>query len=215
MRKRIIVLAGIGIVLGCGVVHGLWTNRWSVAAEAAVERLAKVPSRIGDWEGEDAALDARVWEEVGGTGYLQRRYVNRRTGSVMWVCLVCGRPGPVSIHTPDICYPRSGFQVVNDTSRRTIEVGEPAEAAEFNHIEVRLESATTGLIRQEVLWGWSPQGKWQAPRSPRLAFARYPVLYKLYVFHPLPGDKEPAGNDATEFLRVLLPEIQKCVFDNP
>jgi hypothetical protein len=92
-----------------------------------------------------------------------------------------------------------------------------ARTAAFNRVEVRSDAGKTAPVRQEVLWSWTTQGKWQTPRSPRLAFARYPMLCKVYVMRPLQGDKEPAGDEAgaDEFLRLLLPEVQKCLFDNP
>jgi hypothetical protein len=216
MQRRIIVLAGIGILLGCGVVHGLWTNRWTAAAavEAAAQRLSQIPSRIGDWEGEDVEMDARERQMAGGAGYLNRRYVNARTGAVRSVYLICGRPGPVAVHTPDVCYSGAGFEVVGEPTPQ--KVGGP-EAGEFNRIEVRREDGKAAPARQEVLWSWNAGGKWETPRSPRLAFARYPVLYKLYVIRPSKAEKEAAGEEpgADEFIRLLLPEVQKCLFDNP
>jgi hypothetical protein len=218
MLRRLSVTAGIAVVIACGAIQGLWTNRWSAAAEAAAGRLASIPSRVGDWDGEDVPLDAQVWEVVGGTGYLNRRYVNRRTGQVVAVYLACGRPGPIAIHTPDLCYPRSGYLVIGENTRRTVAVDGPAHVAEFNRMVVRdglTKDPILASVRQEVLWGWSATGQWEAPRAPRVVYARYPVLYKLYVVHPLPGDKETAGDDADEFIRLLLREVQKSVFDNP
>src|SRR5262249_33147607 len=150
---------------------------------------------------------------AGGAGYLTRRYVNGRTGGEMSIYLVCGRSGPVSVHTPDVCYRGAGFEVLGDPTPRTVEVDGLAEPAEVNRIEARAD-ALKGPVRQEVLWSWSARGKWETPRSPRLAFARYPVLYKLYVIHPLTSEKGSAEEDpsAAEFIRILLPEVQKCLF---
>lgn len=218
MMRRLCVAAGIGLVISGGLVHGLWTNRWTTAAAVAdaTRRLAQVPDRIGDWEGEDLEVDVRTRQLAGGAGYLSRRYVNRH-GEVMSVFLICGQPGPVSVHTPDVCYQGAGFEVVGEPARHEVE-GTAGPAPEFSRIEVRTEQGQVP-VRQEVLWSWSADGKWQTPRSPRLAFARYPVLFKLYVIHSLPGEKDkdkeaPAASaGADEFIRLLLPAVHKAVFE--
>jgi hypothetical protein len=216
MRQRIFILAGLGVLLGCGVVHGLWTNRWTAAAavRAAAQRLSQVPSRIGDWEGKDLELGARERQVAGGAAYLSRRYVNARTGAAVTVYVVCGRPGPVAVHTPDVCYSAAGFEVAGEPAPHPVEL-DGAAPAEFNRVEVRRQEGSAAAARQEVLWSWAADGKWQTPRSPRLAFARYPVLYKLYVIRALPAEAGPADAGADEFIRVLLPEIQKCLLDGP
>src|SRR5262249_23209931 len=98
-------------VLLCGVVHGFWTDRWGVAgnpAEAAA-RLTEIATELEDWQSRDLDLDQRQLGPV--SGYLHRRYVNRRTGDAVTLFMICGRPGPISIHTPDVCYGASGYEV--------------------------------------------------------------------------------------------------------
>jgi len=95
----------------CGVVHGLWTDRWSEKLDpaAAASRFDSFPMTIGNWEGE--ALIASPGELQGLSGYLARRYVNRDTGDAVTVALMCGRPRVVSIHSPDVCYAGNGYAV--------------------------------------------------------------------------------------------------------
>ena len=71
--------------------------------------------------------------------------------------------------------------------------------------------ATAG--RLHVFWCWGDRGKWQTPAHPRLAFAGAPVLYKLYVVHPVSGDTGSAATeDEQAFLKLLLPRLQECLF---
>src|SRR5262249_9023634 len=85
-----------------GIVHGLWTDRWglSAAPTASAERLQHIPLVLGEWRGEEVPIDAD--SSKGVAGYLCRRYVNQRNEMVT-VALVCGRPGAVVTHTPDVC----------------------------------------------------------------------------------------------------------------
>src|SRR5438067_10570351 len=99
------ILAAIAVVVPCGVVSGLWTDRWGVSAEpaASAAKLAGLPLTVGVWEGEALAAESGGRGPAGVAGQLVRRYRNRLNGDVVSVLLVCGRPGPVSVHTPDVC----------------------------------------------------------------------------------------------------------------
>src|SRR5579885_2068669 len=107
-----IVTAVVALIAG-GVVHGLWTDRWVAKPDPAdaAGRFDALPMTLGDWEGE--ALHASPRELQGLSGYLARRYVNRDTGDAVTVALMAGRPRVVSIHTPDVCYAGSGYEVAN------------------------------------------------------------------------------------------------------
>ena len=43
------------------------------------------------------------------TGYLLRTYTHRISGETFQVLLVCGKPGPTSLHPPDVCYQGAGY----------------------------------------------------------------------------------------------------------
>src|SRR5262249_3178889 len=103
--------ASAGLV-GAGIVHGFWTDRWSASAdvEQAAERLSAVPVRFGDWEGQDVEVKPGQ-VGAGVAGCLQRRFVNKVTGQSVVIALVNGRPGPVATHTPEVCYGASGYVV--------------------------------------------------------------------------------------------------------
>src|SRR4051812_46618766 len=88
-----------------GYLHGRWTERWgkAVEPEIAAGRYRNLPMTIGDWDG--TVIESKRSPAADGlAGSVQRRFVNRKTGQAVNVLLVCGRPGPASIHTPDVCY---------------------------------------------------------------------------------------------------------------
>jgi hypothetical protein len=218
MIRILYVLVGIGIVAACGVVHGFWTDRWTLATKVqeAASRLDAVPRTIGEWEGEDLELPADEKRAAGGAGYLQRRYLNRQTGMALSVLLVCGRSGPVSVHTPDVCYRGAGYDIVGDTVRRTVEGADGARAATFEMIEVENVSRSANGNRLRIFWAWSGGQGWEAPRYPRLALSHYPVLFKLYVIQDASrGDEKEKEQTALGFLRCLLPELQRGIFNAP
>jgi hypothetical protein len=64
-----------------------------------------------------------------------------------------------------------------------------------------------------IYWSWNPGTSWQAVNQPRLAFARYPVLHKLYVIYRVPPGKQTAQQDPSPaFIQRLLPALNAALF---
>ena len=195
-------------VLTAGLVPGLWAGRWgsSAALDAIPERLAAVPAVVGQWTGRDAEVAPHELSATEANGILRRRFVNARTGAVVSLLVVAGRPGPVSVHTPDICFPGAGFTEMGSAQRLDLSGGDQMKAFRF-------QKTNTAPVYLRVLCGWSATGTWSVPDNPRWEFARSPVLYKLYVVHELARPDEPLDDDpAVGFLRELLPSLRAAIF---
>jgi hypothetical protein len=203
-------VATVAILLGSGYVHGLWSFRWSAAGEvrAAAERLAAVPAAFGDWSGTDAPLDDRQAKVGRIDASVSRRYVNARTGRAVTILLVCGRPGPIAAHSPEVCYTGSGYEVEVERAKVAIDYGGP-RPAEFWSIRVAKPDAAHPE-RIIVDYGWFADGVWTAPAGEaRLYFAGHPVLYKLYAIREQPrADDRPDFDPTADFLGEFLPRIQ-------
>ncbi len=210
------VLIAAGLLVLTGVVHGLWTDRWkpSHQLEEAVARLDRVPLTLGDWQAASLEIGADELQMAQVTGYLSRRYTNRVTGQSVMVVLLCGRPGPVGAHTPDICWQGAGYSMVGDPEEFSVpDSGEPRP--QFEHAQFR--PADPGVpARQHVLWTWNAAGVWKAPRNPRLQFARYRALYKLYLVIELPTAEARLEDDARlDFVRQFMPALTRALFPAP
>jgi hypothetical protein len=107
MSRLLAACVVFSTVLVSAAVAGLWTGRWgsSRALQDAVARLDEVPLTLGEaWDGQPEELSDQEVAVAEIDGYVRWRYVNRRTGAVVSMLLVCGRSGPVAAHTPDVCY---------------------------------------------------------------------------------------------------------------
>lgn len=202
------------VVTASGAAHGLWSGRWNVgnALEQAADRLAHVPMTVGDWDGSVSELDERQMQVAELSGARVCEYVNRRTGSVVSTLLVCGRPGPVSVHAPEICYIGNGYELAKPRDR----FADPSlGGAELRVYDFHKPQASTP-DRLRIFCSWSVEGAWSAPENPRLKFFREPYLYKLYVTRKMLQADEPLEDDsAIEFLKLFLPQLQKTMFKSP
>jgi hypothetical protein len=206
-------LLAIPLLVGSGVAEGLWTDRWQLSTELeqAQGKLSTLPRLLGPWDGQDQELPERVVQMAELRAYVQRRYVRRQTGDVLSVLVVCGRPGPVTVHSPAVCFPGAGFFPTGSRTREVVKA-ESLSPAEFWAERYRKSGAIPETL--QVYYSWNPGSGWSAADRPRLAFARARALYKVYVVRQLPRADEPAERDPIPgFLRLLLPELDRCLKD--
>jgi hypothetical protein len=206
------ILPAAAVVAGlivCGIVHGLWTDRWAPAVDAAAvaARFDSLPLAVGDWQGEELPVSAR--EIQGLSGYLARRYVNSQTGDAVTLALMCGPPRVVSVHTPDACYAASGYEVA--TPGKATPPG-PSPHVEFWTTEmVRTRAAEQTRLR--IFYAWNAAGDWVASDNPRVAFAGTRALFKLYLLRELPSANGALADDPCfDLFERLQPELQQCLF---
>jgi hypothetical protein len=215
MRRTLAYLMALGLILAGGYAHGLWTGRWSNSHDVADDavRLSHVPETVGTWRGEPLKLEdeAEVMKAAQIDSYVYRKYVDTVNGSVVTMLLVCGRPGPIAVHTPDICFTGSGFTLKADPVKISERVEAIASPVEFWMGD--FQKATASDVQAlRVYWSWSTGEGWRAPDNPRWHFAGKPILYKMYVTcSPRNTPSTEEKNPPVEFLRVMLPALQKVL----
>lgn len=216
MRTAQLAAAAAFLILA-GLVRGSWTDRWTTSrdVEEAVARLRHVPKEFGDWKGTDQEMDPRQIKQAEAAGYLSRRYENRRTGAAVSILLLCGRTGPMTHHTPDICYPSSGFELVTTPGRGPL-LRVDGSARPVEMMMATLFKPGVVPIDLRISWAWSATGGWRAPDNPRWTFASSRKLYKLYIIRDLStgsgGGREDHG---FEFMKEFLPQLDRALFPGP
>lgn len=204
----LLVMISIGAL---GYAHGRLTDRWGMPAEVsqAAERLALVPHEINGWVGTDLPIGTRQLEAASAEGSLSRQYMHSETGEVVQVMILCGRPGPIAVHPPTVCFVGSGVEQATEESKATLSSGETESeffTADFVQTDLFEEA-------QRTYWAWSTTGRsWSAPgdsQTTRLTFAGEPYLYKMYFTTPverLPGQEEfaPTSENVLNFMEAML-----------
>ena len=207
--RLVIEAAACLLVVAATFVQGRWTDRWSgidVAAELARggERLEQqFPKSCGDWEAvNDIEADPRSLERAGAVGHVSRMYRHRGTGVQATVFVVCATPHDASGHTPDRCYPGSGYQAEEAESRRSVGLADGRSAEFFTGTFAKAGQTL------RIFWTYGGDGRWIAPPLARVGLAGRPLVYKLYVIVDATRLGAAQAKATGEmFLGVLLPAV--------
>lgn len=182
MKIGTLLLACAAVILT--LLSGLWQgqirNRWGAAPAVApaIQALEEMPREFGSWQSvRDLELEKTVVEILECSGYVHRLYQHKTTGQVVNVVVLLGPPGPISVHTPEVCYAGQGFEAAGERRRVELAAKNKKERNEF--WSVRMNNAKDASASQEVLYAWSTGGAWETPESPRWTYRRQPYLYKI------------------------------------
>ena len=190
-------LAWVGcllVVVTGAVVHGAATHRWSALSPdpARAEAVHAHTIAVADYTATDYPSELPVKERSRVTC---RQYTSPSGRTPVTVSITSGPSGAVSTHTPDVCYPGSGYKMANAPHTESIDLPGGGKAT-YMVAEFEKKTATT-FDRHRVRWSWTTDGAWGVPDRPRFAFLAAPELYKLYVVTGVPmedADKSDADN---------------------
>jgi hypothetical protein len=206
MTLRTSHLMAIGLFLaGSGVVHGIWSSRWAeVTSQEKSQQMLQVDEIAGGWKpGEFFTIDPA--ELPKNTKCASRRFTHPSSNKNVVVSITSGHPGVVAVHTPDVCYLGTGYQIKTTVKKEEIVIDSNGTKAYFYCADFQ-----KGNESLRVRWAWGVDGNWQAPNSPRWHFIREPLLYKLYIVHPLTEDEDLTKDDPyRKFLADLVPSLNR------
>jgi hypothetical protein len=176
-----LVAVGIGITVLTGIVYGRLTQRWGPGPDllAAAAHIASMPREIGDWQLlSEEPIDANVLEILSCAGHVNRNYVNRQTGQTISIAILVGPSGPISVHTPEICYSSREYTAMGPRTRKLLTDGD-GRTHSFWSLSFRPNIESIDQLR--VCYAWSEDAGWIAAESPRLEFAGRRLLRKLQI----------------------------------
>jgi hypothetical protein len=209
MLRYLPLVLGVAAVTASAYDSGRQSGRWGKSDQLATvtERLHKLSPEIGDWESEPVKLDARQLQVAGVVSHESRAFKNRKTGARVQMLLICGRPGPISVHEPTVCYTSAGYGQSGDLTKQV--AGDDV----FKVGKFVKGPPNADILR--IMWGWTTDGRWQAPDNPRRAFGRgNDALMKLYLIRQVGPDDGNATDPTEAFLADLLPELRRCLSPN-
>ena len=202
--------------LGVGVLHGRLSGRWGLVQTgqlAAEELSAALPAEVGNWRlRHEDQLSPEVVKVLQCPAHISRVYENQQTGDVATVAVLLGPPGPISVHTPEVCYSSRDFTISGE--RRAVEIATDSGASHtFWELPLKTNSVHAAPLR--VLYAWSAGPHWEAANYPRFWYGSLTHLYKLQVAvtssRPGGSTEYDAGRDFLEgFIDQLQPRLVKA-----
>jgi hypothetical protein len=200
-----VLVLGIAVTVATGVVYGRLSQRWGPVPDltAAGKHLATFPPQFGDWLlVADEPISDAILQTLSCAGYVNRSYVHQQTGEKVDLTITVGPSGPISVHTPEICYSSRAY-TIQDSRKRTTLPDDDGQTHTFWKLTFRSNDATIDQLR--VYYGWCADGGWTASESPRFEFAGRPRLFKLQIASLMPATQADRGEDPCErFLMALL-----------
>lgn len=162
-----------------------------------------IPGASKDWSVHSLDLSASDKKKAGIRECVMRRYIHRATNQEVSLLLVTGRGGPISVHTPEVCFEGSGYTLIGDKVRYAHQ-DDALKQADFWVADFQKNRAFNSE-RLRIYWSWYAQGKWQAPENPRMEFSRLPVIHKLYLIHRIRHAERDSGNNpCLPFMRAFV-----------
>lgn len=212
-----ITTAACVLVMMATLVQGQWTDRWSGVdgaeelARGGTRLEASFPRSCGGWEAvDDLETDPRGLERAGAVGHVSRIYRHHGSGAEATVFVVCASAHDASGHTPDRCYPGSGFRAEETESRRSVALDDGRRADVFTGTFVKAGQTL------RLFWTYGGDGHWIAPPIARLGLAGRPLVYKLYVI--VDATRQGAAEAKAigeQLLAVLLPAVDQTLEGSP
>lgn len=199
------------IIAVSGVFHGWLTNRWSEPAQLDVAgaELVAMPEQVGEWKLLGShEVSPGVVNLLQCAGYIHRTYENEQTGERVNIAVFLGPPGPIAVHTPEVCYPSQDFEPIGSRERVTIGDSENSDQARDQFWRSTFRSNSLDAETLRVFYGWSDGGPWRADESPRISHAAKTHLYKLQLTATLPQDQE-RSDVGERFLAAFLPVVNQ------
>lgn len=175
------------------------------ALKGAAKQLdGGLAERLGPWRlVSQQPMEKEVLEMLQCPAHINRVYVNEITGDMVSIFVIVGPPGPIAVHTPEVCYSSRDFTI--SEKRRTVTIVDRAER-EHKLWQVELRSNDGSRPSQQVLYGWGTGKNWSAISEPRYTFAGQPYLYKIQLAGP-PKNTANGVDACGDFLKLFLADL--------
>ena len=202
-----------------GISGGLRYWRESQFAALAVDNancpfpLAELPRATGTWQSNqdsETFLDPDVARVAGASEHIVRGYREETSGERATALILYGLAA-ASFHTPDICYPAAGYQVVQGPIDRTITVPGVKQPVRYRWaIYTKREGGVNRY--EEAYFTFLHHGDWMPDAADRWKMFRYhPGLFKVQISHAVSSMSESGEGPCESLLKGIVREINDRV----
>ena len=93
--------------------------------------LGNIPNVLGAWraiDGSEDTLEPEIARIAGASDHLIRIYVDEKSGQAATVMILYGLAYIVWAHSPEVCYPATGFKSVSPSQDKDIDIRIPEKS---------------------------------------------------------------------------------------
>lgn len=209
------VLVGAICLLSSGLVHGLWTSRWSPeTAQNGAAALNRIPLQIAGWESQEL-VPLNHPERLQS---INRVYTNKRTGRSVTVIMIAGDPALVSDYPLTALMSGHGLRAVRDPVPVDVETRYDGVTGRVHHAFLNADYYEPASMKTEqmiALWAWTENGLWESPVKPLDRFVASPQVFRLFVTQNWDFAATSRPNDIEDFLTVAMPDFSRALGYQP
>lgn len=173
--------------------------------------------QIGDWlaEKEYELEKSAVAELQIQNGYINRTYKNTKTQAVVYITIIVGPTGRVTVHTPEICFGGRDYEREGDRKNVSVPVAAAAgaEPANDNFWMVSFTNKAIGGLESGKITFYYAIGlgkEWVAVENPRYMFRKNRYAYKLQAEASVSGDADSVKDFLQDCLPVIHQHLKEC-----
>ena len=217
---RVVLAWGIAaslLLVGSGALRTILAARHQEEKDFKVQSpfpLKDLPKTVGTWrvvEGSETRLDDMTTRITGSTDYVLWKYKDDQTGTMISALVLYGPAEPVVPHTPQVCYPATGYRDISGIADRDVKYGD-GKVASFR-TNVFAKSGGRDVVRNMVYHSFRLDGHW-SPGIAALKFPRKnPGIFKIQIQRRvIEGEGNGTGNEPIEqFLGAFLPVLERQI----
>jgi len=138
------LLLAAAIMLGIyGAVRWVRDRGMPTICSPIEMKIGDLPTSLGEWKGETVALDPEMFKAIGAQMAVDRTYRDHQGRSVSLHAAVFAKPELANglAHSPEICYPSSGWRIGEPKIVALDRSGTTDNAAKLMPVERRGETA--------------------------------------------------------------------------
>lgn len=217
-RPVIAWCAAAGVLLAAaGVLRSVQAARHQVDKGFQAKSpfpLKEIPRVVGEWkvpDNSEETLDDQTLRITGSTDYVIWKYKDELTGTQLSILVLYGPAEPVVPHTPQVCYPATGYQPIGPPADKQVKYGKD-KVATFRASEF-VKTGGRDVIRSVVYHSFRLDGEWSPGIASRRFPRRSPGVFKVQIQRRAVNSEGSleSSEPIEQFLRAFLPVLEAKV----
>lgn len=183
-------------------------------SEIAPFPLREIPDALGNWhaiQGVKETLEPEIARIAGAKDHIIRTYVDEKTGQTASVLVLYGLAHVVWAHTPDACYPATGFKAVSPSRDQDVDVQIPDRSTVVRfRLQHFVKSKAGQTDYREVYSSFRNAGQWGVNMAQNWKSFRYhPGMFKVQIQCQAASSNKIDETNVQELLSLIVREIER------